>query len=140
MLHCPKCGGLTEKGECRHCGLMSPSLMREQKTATCWKCGLGIRWRHLPSGKFCPENLGGSDHWDICSETAWKNAPESVKTARLAKHPPLKTHGIRPKLYRGEKPPWEFDTWAWIDPADEAKKQKWLSDNGYLELLLAKAS
>ncbi len=119
---------------------MSPSLTREQKTATCRKCGLEIRWRHLPSGKFCPENLDGGDHWGLCSETVWRNASGLVKAARLARHPPFKTRGIRPKLYGVKTPPWEFDTWAWVDPADEARKREWLAADGYLELPLAKAS
>ncbi len=99
----------------------------------CRKCGLEVRWRRLPSGKLCPESLDHSDHWDVCSETAWRNAPASVRAARLRKHPPFKTRGIRPKLYRGRRPPWEFPAWQWVDPADQEKHDRWLAANGYAE-------
>ena len=75
------------------------------KPFRCKKCGLVVRWRRLPSGRFCPENLDGSDHWDICSETAWWNASASVKAARLSKHPPFITPGIGAALYTGKRPP-----------------------------------
>jgi hypothetical protein len=35
----------------------------------CKKCGLPIKWSTLPSGKFCPVNPDGSQHFDICNQT-----------------------------------------------------------------------
>jgi len=32
----------------------------------CNKCHLPIAFRQLPSGKWCPTNPDGSDHWDDC--------------------------------------------------------------------------
>ncbi len=111
-----------------------------RKTFPCKKCGLEVRWRRLPSGKFCPENLDGSDHWDICSETAWRNASESARAARLSKHPPFTTRGVGTMLYRGQRPPWAFPTWRWVDPADQEKHDRWMVANGYGEPLKGKAA
>ncbi len=36
------------------------------KQSVCNKCRLPIGWRILPSGKRCPSNPDGSDHWDDC--------------------------------------------------------------------------
>ena len=42
------------------------------KKKYCRKCGLELGFRKLPSGKWCPTNPDGSDHWDLCRETMWK--------------------------------------------------------------------
>ncbi len=43
----------------------------------------------------------------------------------------FKMPGIGAKLYRGEKPPWEFDQWEWVDPADAEKHERYMRKNGY---------
>ncbi len=86
------------------------------------------RWRRLPSGKFCPENLDGSDHWDVCRETTRRGEPVYVS-------PGIVTPGIGAALYTGKRPPWAFPTWRWVDPADQEKHDRWLAANGYAESL-----
>lgn len=34
--------------------------------AFCYKCKQPIAFKKLSSGKFCPTNVDGSDHWDLC--------------------------------------------------------------------------
>ena len=38
------------------------------KTVLCKKCGEPIAFKKLPSGKLCPTNVDGSEHFDICRE------------------------------------------------------------------------
>lgn len=39
----------------------------------CKKCGLLLGFKQLPTGKWCPTNPDGTDHWDLCRETWLKN-------------------------------------------------------------------
>ena len=103
------------------------------KTFACRKCDLQVRWRRLSSGEFCPENLDGSDHWDVCRETTRRGEPVYVS-------PGIVTPGIGATLYRGRRPPWAFLTWRWVDPADETRKWEWLAVNGYAGRLKGKAA
>ncbi len=124
-----------EKGECSHCGPMSDSSVHKQETATGRKCGGAIRFRQLPNGKLAPINENdGEFHKQSCKVALWhrKGDPDIS--------PSFVTNPINVTTYQGSTPPWEFPTWQWIAPADEAKKQRGLSKNGYLELPLAKAS
>lgn len=36
------------------------------KTA-CNKCNRQIKFKRLSNGKYCPVNIDGSDHWDVCN-------------------------------------------------------------------------
>lgn len=38
------------------------------KATLCNKCNLPITFKKLASGKLCPTNPDGSDHWDDCSK------------------------------------------------------------------------
>lgn len=67
------------------CGSSSDDRLREERCfqedrqmAECRKCGLPIGWRKLPNGKWCPQNLDGSDHWDICRETTRGSIKDAV--------------------------------------------------------------
>lgn len=46
-----------------------------RKVPTCYKCGQPIMFSVLPSGKYKPVNLDGSDHWDICKATTNSGKP-----------------------------------------------------------------
>lgn len=74
----------------------------------CEKCDRPLAFRKLPTGKWCPCEPDGSDHFDICRET-------QVKLGRCKSQ---KTHDFDPDvhttypnhkepLYSGEAPPWE---------------------------------
>jgi hypothetical protein len=49
----------------------------------CRKCGLPIAFKMLESGKLCPTNPDGGDHWDLCRETV--NAGRTFDPARDTK-------------------------------------------------------
>ncbi len=132
--YCPKCAGPTEDDECPRCGPLSV-VAGEQKAVACNRCGGLIRFRRLPNGRLAPVNDNdGKFHKQSCKVVLWHRKGEPDIS------PPFVTPGIGAKLYTGSTPPWEFDTWEWLDSADEAKKQQWLSDSGYAELPLAEAS
>lgn len=42
----------------------------------CKRCGREIGFRKLPSGKWMPTEIDGSDHWDACSATVNLTAPK----------------------------------------------------------------
>lgn len=50
--------------------------------ATCFKCQQPIAFKKLPSGKFCPTNLDGSDHWDTCSAKRAYTGPKTLFMGR----------------------------------------------------------
>lgn len=71
----------------------------------CEKCDRPLAFKRLESGKWCPCEFDGSDHWDICRET-------QVKLGRLSEHnyePGVKskTKVKEADIYRGSAPPWE---------------------------------
>lgn len=50
-------------------GTAEAEVWKEQEMAkTCYKCGLPLAFKKLPSGKWYPTNPDGSDHWDLCRE------------------------------------------------------------------------
>ena len=51
----------------------------------CMKCGSPIAFKKLPSGKFCPTNIDGTDHWDLCSELKFKANPNRPTEAFIAR-------------------------------------------------------
>lgn len=84
---------------------------RKASKFRCYKCGGWVQWRQLESGKVCPENLDGSDHWDECRERRIKNDSEFRKRceridAELSK-PRTTNFGKRTEFYAGEIPPWD---------------------------------
>ena len=50
----------------------------------CKKCNLPISFKKIASGKWCPTNPDGSDHWDLCSETRFKNNPNKQASKTMA--------------------------------------------------------
>jgi uncharacterized protein YifE (UPF0438 family) len=76
----------------------------------CAKCGLPLGFKRLKSGKWCPTNPDGSDHWDLCRETALaamtpeERAWKVYKDAQAAR--PVVT-GKHIKTYKGDVPPWD---------------------------------
>lgn len=51
------------------------------KSKNCSKCGLELGFKRLPSGKWCPTNPDGSDHWDLCRKTRIKNLSPADRAA-----------------------------------------------------------
>lgn len=71
----------------------------------CKKCGLPLAWKTLPSGKWCPTNPDGSDHWDLCSAT--RNARRPYDPDRDTKSSGVivgKYYVELPPLPKGEAP------------------------------------
>jgi hypothetical protein len=70
----------------------------------CLKCGKPIAFKLLPTGKWCPTNPDGSDHWDDCRGIV--RNPEWAAKA-MKQHPPVK---VRPRglthVWNGVLPPW----------------------------------
>lgn len=95
--------------------------------ATCRECGQPIAWKALPSGKYCPTELDGSDHFDKCSKvrfdrikrdgTAFETAREAgyrvgtkVKFTRLSSKPIRGKHYVPHTCTHAtpcEIPPWD---------------------------------
>lgn len=76
----------------------------------CYKCKELVQWRKLPSGKVCPENLDGSDHWDICREKRLQHDPAfraKIATLDKEREKPITTYSKYDKLYEGTIPPWD---------------------------------
>jgi hypothetical protein len=44
-------------------------MAKSKRPLKCRKCGLPIAFKKLSSGKYCPTNPDGSDHFDLCRET-----------------------------------------------------------------------
>ena len=74
--------------------------------AICRKCKQPIKFKKLKSGKWCPTNLDGSDHWDDCREI----------TNRYCTKPKTQDYGtitgINYIKYTGDEtiPPWDDDS------------------------------
>lgn len=83
-------------------------------TKLCAKCGLPLGFKKLPSGKWCPTNPDGSDHWDLCRETsiaamtpaerAWLNERDAQRAKGVVT---VGKHYHKSKQYRGAIPPWD---------------------------------
>ncbi len=81
----------------------------------CEKCERPLAFRLLPSGKWCPCDPDGSDHWDGCKEVQRKemgilNADGTVNWDALKRYDPPRT--VKPKrgithFYCGAVPPWD---------------------------------
>ena len=78
------------------------------KDARCQKCGGPLGFRLLESGKWCPCNPDGEDHWDDCSEAQSKGT-YGIKRIIITELFMGYTVGKKFKgpAYSGEKPPWE---------------------------------
>jgi hypothetical protein len=50
--------------------------------ALCYKCQQPIAFKKLPSGKMCPTNPDGSDHWDTCNSKRAYTGPKMVFMGR----------------------------------------------------------
>ena len=72
--------------------------------STCKKCGLSIGWKRLKSGKWCPTNVDGTDHWDVCSRERRKDEVPYVSEGAITQPDEWVTH-----LYRGDIPVWELE-------------------------------
>ena len=70
----------------------------------CEKCGLLLGFKLLSSGKWCPVNSDGTDHWDICREVYNKKYGITLINHSFGgvTNPHLKLED----LYQGEDPPW----------------------------------
>ena len=76
----------------------------------CSKCGLPLAFKTLPSGKLCPTNPDGSDHWDICRATrlaSMSQAERTVDRRDAEAMRPVITGGHLTNLYSGTIPPWD---------------------------------
>lgn len=71
--------------------------------ANCGKCGLPLAFKKLPSGKLCPTNPDGSDHWDLCRLTHLKKTNKrrldhhcEYMTVPIGKPPVVPDDGLPP--------------------------------------------
>ena len=76
----------------------------------CQKCGLPLAFKKLPSGRWCPTNVDGSDHWDICRETMLA-AMSPEQRAALQRRDADRARGVwtgtAKRVYAGSVPPWD---------------------------------
>ena len=97
----------------------------EQKL--CRKCGLPLGFKKLPNGKWCPTNPDGSDHWDLCRDTQYKNMSpverRAYQASQAAMRAPRKTmgRGISHVYSNPEVPPWDASLGAFRDFTDSEK-------------------
>lgn len=73
----------------------------------CKKCGGPITFKKLPSGKWMPTNLDGSDHWDDCS-TARSLGTYGIVRSGPSRLPPIVVQGFATVFYDGKRPPWDI--------------------------------
>ena len=93
-----------------------------KKLKTCRNCGLPLSFKRLKSGKLCPTNLDGSDHWDLCRET--QNAaltPQDRGRRDKARSRPVVT-GTITHAYCGSVPPWDDSLGPFRDFTAEEKR------------------
>lgn len=69
----------------------------------CNKCGLPIIFEKMASGKFCPKNKNGSDHWDDCRTEILKDPArrKAQLKADAAMMKPATTYATNYPLYSG---------------------------------------
>ena len=73
--------------------------------AQCGKCGLPLAFKKLDSGKWCPTNPDGSDHWDICREVYNKKMGITLINHKFGGT--TNPRNLKPEdLYQGDAPPW----------------------------------
>lgn len=83
------------------------------ETRNCRKCGLPLGFKKLENGRWCPINPDGSDHWDLCRDTQYKNMSQRERDAYRARQAsmmaPRKTNGRNlTHVYANEAvPPWD---------------------------------
>ena len=67
--------------------------------AICTKCGSPLKFRQMASGRWCPRNPDGTDHWDLCKALQSKagGRPKVVFHART---------GGNGFVWCGDMPPW----------------------------------
>jgi len=83
----------------------------------CKKCGLPLAFKKLASGKLCPVNPDGSDHWDLC-----RGVTRDLDSAitRCIQERGLSSSGRPTHVYTGDVPPWDESLGAFRDfTADE---------------------
>ena len=74
------------------------NLPEGERMATCSKCGGPIKFKKLPSGKWCPASVSGGDHWDECRE--WQNVGKyGIKVVRVNMIGPVWTPGHGTKAH-----------------------------------------
>lgn len=71
----------------------------------CRKCGNPIAFKRLASGKLCPTNPDGSDHWDLCKGID-RTFESAVSCAVREGFPHTHKQGQR-SVYTGDIPPWD---------------------------------
>jgi hypothetical protein len=77
------------------------------KGAKCEKCGSPLAFRKLESGKWCPCNVDGSDHWDDCSEAQAKGTYGIKRIIVTERFMGVTYPNHDRPLYSGELPPWD---------------------------------
>lgn len=66
----------------------------------CKKCGSGLKWKMLASGKWCPVNPDGTDHWDLC-----RSITRGAEGPTVVFH--MRTKGKGTHVWDSELPPWD---------------------------------
>lgn len=71
----------------------------------CQKCGHPIAFKKLASGRFCPTNPDGSDHWDLCKGTV--RTFESAVSDCIREGTGKTEMRGQQYFYTGDVPPWD---------------------------------
>jgi hypothetical protein len=99
--------------------------------ATCNKCGSAVKFvqRQYKRGmKWCPVNLDGSDHFDLCSTLVWQQkSPEEI--AAIMAQPdkrPRRTypHDRAAFVWIGPEAPWDESLGEFRDFTDQEKVER----------------
>lgn len=85
-------------------GKVGFSVASVPDSRNCRKCGLPVAFKKLASGKFCPTNVDGSDHFDICRLTQFKNSKRDVCVGMTTT---MTVPIAKLEFYAGDVPPWD---------------------------------
>lgn len=87
----------------------------------CQKCGRPIAFKRLASGKWCPTNVDGSDHWDTCRGIV--RTPEwcAARIAQEHREFPSGWRGTASHVWSGDIPPWDESLGDFRDFTDAEK-------------------
>ena len=99
----------------------------------CAKCHLPLAFKQLESGKWCPTNPDGSDHWDLCRETRIA-AMSPLERALLARRDAIAAApvwtGTTKYVWNGTIAPWDnslgpFRKFTKAEEQDRSVTRKW---------------
>jgi hypothetical protein len=74
--------------------------------ATCNKCGSPIKFKLLVTGKWCPTNPDGGEHWDDCKKAQRCGNPNEIQH-RGPEFQPGRTGGYSSRVWNSGLVPWD---------------------------------